>query len=258
MEHSFKVYDQNSCIFCGSHNKLSGEHKVKASMLRSEFGTDKMLIGRLGEHLHVAQGPKSKALHFKSKICTDCNNKRTQPADREFDRFHAIVKNKLEQNIPFQTVFDQGDYKKNSIRYLNVHRYFAKILCCQIVDADGPIAIDLARYALGETSENIITLNIDSDWYYNQIYIQYGAQKHASHGGLVIYANKDTHRLTAFHSTLTIGAIRYTFNVRFSEIVEDELCMIAPDFCKRSKESILKDEVSEIDRLKLGLQQSSS
>jgi len=81
-------------LLCGSIGELTGEHKVKASAIRSQFKTEKMVIGVSGDaerKFRPAQGPKSKEFHFESRICKQCNNRRTQPADREFDQFHSRV-----------------------------------------------------------------------------------------------------------------------------------------------------------------------
>lgn len=253
MGYFFRTYDQKSCVLCGSTSNLSGEHKIKASLLRKEFGSNTMLIGRPGEYLHTAQGPKSKAIHFSAKICMVCNGTKTQPADREFDRFHTQVSKNFENGLPFETIFEHDDYALNSIKYLNVFRYFSKILCCQIVDAGGPVSIDLSRFALGETHQNIINLNIDHDWYFKKINSEFDVKKHASHGGLIVYGDKDTGLTTAFHSTLTIGAIRYIFYAKFGLLIGLELCFIAPEFSMKCKNSVTNSTMTKDERLHAGL-----
>lgn len=54
----------SQCCLCGSTEALSGEHKLKAAALRSEFGAQPMVIGRPGERYRHAQSPSSKQFHF--------------------------------------------------------------------------------------------------------------------------------------------------------------------------------------------------
>nr|WP_319949498.1 hypothetical protein [uncultured Shimia sp.] len=105
----FKTYLPENCCLCGATEDLSGEHKIKATAIRAEFGADKMVIGRFGEsieNVRNVQGAKSKNLHFEAKICRKCNSERTQAADREFDRFHTLARVKLEGGEDPVSVFE--------------------------------------------------------------------------------------------------------------------------------------------------------
>ena len=91
----------SQCCLCGSSEALSGEHKIKASALRAEFGKQGMVIGR-----RHAQGPNSKAFHFAARVCEDCNNARTQPADIAFDKFNAQASSLFKRGLDPAGVFD--------------------------------------------------------------------------------------------------------------------------------------------------------
>lgn len=249
----FRMPSNDACFLCGSTERLSGEHKIKASLLKREFQGEKMLIGRFEEGFKSAQGPKSKAMHFKSRMCEECNGTRTQSADREFDRFHDLVADCFASNRPISSIFDLERYSVGRPAYLNVFRYFAKLLCCQIVDAGGPSPLEVANFAIGEMHHNCIGLSIGLDAYYQEVSAEFGKLKHAAHGGLIVYGDTDEHRLTAFHSTLTIGSIQYVFHARFHREIAIELEKIAPEFYAQCMAAVHSHEMSSADRSKLGL-----
>jgi len=217
----FASYKSNACSLCGATKDLSGEHKIKASALRAEFGTDHMIIGRFGDatgNLKHVQSAKSAALHFTARICEPCNNARTQAADREFDRFHQAVSARIANNEDPKLFFDDERYSLGSDAYLNVFRYFAKLLCCHIADVGAPRPLRMSQFALGEASSNCIWLKIDEDWDYKQASAQLGAHQYAAHGGLVVYGHKKTGGAKGFHSTLTVGRVRYIFFSRLTSL----------------------------------------
>ncbi|MGH6808945.1 MAG: hypothetical protein ACREEJ_19205, partial [Ensifer adhaerens] len=146
-------YRADCCCLCGSSNELSGEHKIKASLLRTEFGTEQMVIGRFdGEpnNTRLAQSPKSKAFHFTARMCKRCNNERTQAADKEFVRFHNMVRQQMQNGFDPSQIFAEPYYQVGAPRYLNVFRYFAKLLCCHVAESNGPRRLHVARFAMGE------------------------------------------------------------------------------------------------------------
>jgi hypothetical protein len=71
----FEPYQAEGCCLCGSRESLTGEHKIKASALRKIFGKNAMTIGHFDGHSipRSAQGPKSSAFHFSSRMCSSCN-----------------------------------------------------------------------------------------------------------------------------------------------------------------------------------------
>ena len=87
MSASFHAFEPDACALCGSRTEPSGEHKIKASSLRDQFGGRPMVIVSTGGASRSARGPKSKQFHFSTPFCAPCNNARTQDADLEWDRF---------------------------------------------------------------------------------------------------------------------------------------------------------------------------
>ncbi len=253
-------FDQGVCCLCGSSGEASGEHKVKASLLKSEFGPEKMVIGRFGgaeDSVRSAQGPRSKVFHFKARMCKPCNSARTERPDSEFDRFNRMARNLLESGTDPASVFDDVRYAVGSEPYLNVFRYFAKLLCCHIAEIEAPRMNHLAAFAIGRHQTNRVWLKIDEDWTYRKASAELGPHQYASHGGLTIYGDKNTKRATAFHSTLTIGALRYVFFTRFNAIECLELAFFHSTFARWCQEQILRSDeqpMSDEEQLALGFE----
>lgn len=218
-----------------------------------------MVIGRFGESVEdvrSVQGPKSKNLHFQAKICRQCNSERTQDADREFDKFHALVRAKLEAGSDPASVFELERYAEGSPAYLNVFRYFAKLLCCHIGDVMGPRSVRLARFAISELDANCIWLSIDRDVVHQEFSRVHGEHQYAAHGGLIVYGHKKTGEATGFHSTLTIGPVRYVYFMRLGWIEKLELRLLHPRFNKWVKSKTAdatQRPLSEEEKRRLGL-----
>lgn len=250
---------QGVCCLCGSADELTGEHKIKASALRLEFGADRMMIGEFGgpkESMRVAQGVKSKVLHFGAPMCAPCNNTRTQPADNEFDLFHKTARELMVNGRDPKLVFEDKRYKVGSAAYLNVFRYFAKLLCCHLADVGGPCPRHLSRFALGQASINCVWLDVDHDWVYKQTSTEFGTHQYAAHGGLVVYGDKKTGGPNAFHSALTVGPLRYVFFSRLNRFERLELRLVHREFydwCRTEVRRSIDQPIADTDRLRLGL-----
>lgn len=259
MEMFFEPFRSDACCLCGSTEKLTGEHKIKASALKSEFGDAQLVIGRLGEpseRFRSAQSVKSKALHFGSKLCSPCNSARTQGPDKEFDLFHREASRLLAAGDDPKIAFDQDRYAIGSDSYLNVFRYFAKLLCCHLADSGAPRRVRMARFALGLDKRNCIWLNAREDWTYKQYRSVAGDLQYASHGGLVVYGDKWTKAATGFHSTLTIGPLQYVYYSHLTWVEQLALRFGHPEFdswCRAQVADANEAPMSEHTKLQLGL-----
>lgn len=256
----FSPNDPNECCLCGSSEDLSGEHKIKRSMITEEFGKAKMVIGSFGDEatkLRSVQGPKSKELHFEAKICKKCNNERTQKADREFDMLHSIARKILENGGDPAAAMSDGRYALGSESYLNVFRYFAKLLCCHLAQSGGPRPLHMAKFAIGEASQNSVWLTIDKDVTYEALKSSWeGELQYAAHGGLVVYGDKSSGSANGFHSTLTVGPVRYIFFTRLNWLEKLSLRFAHPKFnewCKEKVKTALESPISDQERDRLGL-----
>jgi hypothetical protein len=254
----FEVNSINACCLCGSKKNLTGEHKIKASEIRGEFGSDRMMIGvdqAPEEDLRLAQGPKSKEFHFTSRMCGNCNGKLTQPADREFERFHREARAFFNSGEEPEKVFQLARYAPGSSAYLNVFRYFAKLLCCHMADVGAPRRQLLTQFALGQSDVNYIWLNVGEDIVFKQLSRE-GVAQYAAHGGLSVYGDKDTGGANGFHSTLTIGPIRYVFYSRLNFLDKWALILAHPKFhswCRERVEAAKVEPIPHADQVRLGL-----
>ena len=250
----------SSCLLCGSIGELTGEHKVKASAIRSQFKTEKMVIGISGDaerKFRPAQGPNSKEFHFESKICKQCNNRRTQPADREFDQFHSRVETLHREKRRPEEIWAEPKYLVGSEAYLNVFRYFAKLLSCHLAEVKAPRPRRLANFALGKATHNSVWLAVGTDWTYGQYVEQLGEHQYAAHGGLVVYADKKSGHPNAFHSTLTIGPIQYVFHMRLAPLEVLELRLAHQGFmnwCLEQTTKAAETPLSREERLAPGME----
>jgi hypothetical protein len=255
---TFEANRENACCLCGSGESLTGEHKVKASALREEFGTDKMVIGHFDDpdsRVRLAQSAKSKAFHFNARMCSACNGARTQAADREFDQFHKAARKLLDSGADPKLVFEDQRYAVGSAAYLKIFRYFAKLLCCHMAEVSAPRPWRMSRFAIGQLDANCVWLDVDEDWTFRQIIAEHGVSQYAAHGGLVVYGNKRTKGANAFHSTLTVGPLRYVFFFRLNWLERLELRLVYREFdqwCRKRVEEAVDQPLSQQDRLRLG------
>ncbi|HHT7521839.1 TPA: hypothetical protein ACT1UU_005580, partial [Klebsiella oxytoca] len=174
----------------------------------------------------------------------------------EFDRFHTLVSSLLSEGRDPSEVFNMPQYNLDSEAYLNVFRYFSKILCCQIAEAGGPRPLEACEFAIGKTSRNIIFLHIDVD----PIYLTYrdtcGEHGFARHGGLIVLFDSKTHNPTCFQTLLSLGAVRYLFWVRFDALVGAELRTSHHEFwlkCEAAYQEAIKNPLSDEQRYRLGI-----
>lgn len=254
----FEPYQAEGCCLCGSGESLTGEHKIKASVLRKIFGKDAMVIGNFdGESIpRSAQGPKSRAFHFSARMCSLCNGARTQAADHEFDRFHALVSSFFSEGRDPSSVFSSPQYASGSEAYLNVFRYFSKLLCCHVAESCGPRPLDACEFAIGKTRRNIVFLHIDADPTYMAYRDTLGEHKYAGHGGLIVPFDSTTQNPTSFRSSITLGAVRYRFWVRFEPVVGIALRECHYEFwrkCEVAYQEALKNPLSDEQRHRLGI-----
>lgn len=241
MDMFFEPYQTESCCLCGSRESLTGEHKIKASVLRKIFSENAMVIGNFdGENApRLAQGPKSRAFHFSARMCSLCNNTLTQAADHEFDRFHALADSLLSEGKDPSLAFDSPKYILGSEAYLNVFRYFSKMLCCHIAESSGPRLLAACEFAMGKTNRNIVFLHIDIDLAYEVFRDKFGEHQFARHGGLMVLFDPKTQNLTSFRSSISLGAVRYTFWVEINETVAITLRTFHYEFWRKCKDAYL-------------------
>lgn len=254
---SYAVSHIQHCCLCGATELLSGEHKIKASALRAEFGQQGMVIGRPGESYRLAQGSNSKAFHFSARICEDCNNARTQPADLAFDAFNAHAQALARRGLEPAQVLDDPRFRAiHGPQYLNVFRYFAKLMCCHLAEIGAPPLAAVADFAIGASDMNCVLLGVDRDVAFRRLQETLPTTRYAAHGGLVVLGDATSHAPTSFYSTLTLGPVRYRYQIRLNETGQLLLALEHPDFyswCEHQVHAAFENPISEDDRELLGL-----
>jgi hypothetical protein len=237
MNSFFVEHKVDACCLCGSTSDLTGEHKFKRSILKKEFSGEPMAIGTFGgTGFRHAQGPKSTQLHFASRLCVLCNGTRTQPADREFDAFHKLAEDLVRSGQEPDLAFSDSRYEIGSEKYLNLFRYFAKILCCHIAEVGGPRPASLSSFAVGESDRNIVSLRVQKDQLYDQLRLEVPDLQFASHGGLTVQIGKRTGLPTGFLSSLSFGPVNYEFFISLLLPAQVVLSVCHQEFSKRCRQ----------------------
>ena len=229
-----QTFYEEGCLLCGAKEKLTGEHKIKASALKKEFGNNKLCITKSDDNYSYArhaQSIKSKYFKFDMLICETCNTASTQPADLEFDRFNNIAQSKLQLGLDPNLVFELKEYSEETEKYINVFRYFAKLLCCHIAEDQSPVPIRLSEFSIGKHNINYVRLGMQR----SKVFVQENKELFAAHGGLVIHADKVTREPCAYYSTLTIGALQYIFFIELGEVELLEIKRFYPEFIEWCK-----------------------
>lgn len=226
-------------------------------MLRNEFGREKIIVGNFKDKkIKNAQSTNSKHLKFKSLICELCNTSLTQQADKEFDNVCQLALQKLTNGDNPASIFDLARYNLGTQEYLNIFRYFGKLLCCHMAEVGAPIPKMLAQFSIGKNSLNRIWLEIKADPTFSNAILAIGEHQYAAHGGLIVYADKITNAPNAFHSSLTIGPVQYVFHIRLNEFEQWELQKEYPEFyewCSSKVEDSKKNPICAQEWLQVGL-----
>lgn len=131
------------CWICGDEAS-SREHKVKASDVRMLFGNissdDPAFVHTDSRRNVPLLGVKSNRLKWTVKICTRCNNERTQPYD---EKWRILSRFLNERGIKRNDIIRLEKAFPGAVRssMLLVHLYFVKLFGCAVVEASVPIDI---------------------------------------------------------------------------------------------------------------------
>ena len=141
------VTSAQACWICGAP-ATSGEHGVKRTDLKAMFpdvSSEKPLflhppVGKVQK----VQGINSDALKLASRLCAPCNNARTQPHDKAWDKLAPRLRS---PGLKAGDVIHLGDVFPgvSDQDMIDLQLYFAKLTGC-LVHEDG-IPIDLPKLA---------------------------------------------------------------------------------------------------------------
>lgn len=132
------------CWVCGDKAR-TGEHTIKKSDLSAIFGhvsQNRPLYRHVASQRNVpVKGLNVDLLKSGGRLCAPCNNQRSQPFDRSWERLSAALRAKTAlrpgDRIDLCKVFP-GAVRKSM---LNVHLYFVKLFGCIIAENSLPIDI---------------------------------------------------------------------------------------------------------------------
>lgn len=132
-----------NCWICGG-SADSGEHIIKKSDLKQYFDSVSQSFPFLwysNNNKKKLGGFKSNHLHFNTKICSKCNNERTQPSDRAWERLSSHIRNNLSDIVTTKSLdlSSLASNKEVNQFVVDVQLYFTKLLGCMIHDALVPI-----------------------------------------------------------------------------------------------------------------------
>lgn len=105
------------------------------------------------------QGPNSKALMFEANLCQKCNNERSQPFDRSYDKFIGHIHYNstgiiTAKQLRFSNIF-QTDWLQHRE---NVIRYYVKHICCRLAEANIFVDQRVISYLNGDNNISCIEL----------------------------------------------------------------------------------------------------
>lgn len=130
----------SSCWWCGGDAR-TGEHKFKKADLIRYFGRgpyhgEGSIVRGIEGKLRKVQGPNSDEAKFDKNLCAECNNAKSQPFDRSYDRFVAFFhdhEGKIleERKFCFSEIY--GEEWPTEVASL--YKYLVKHICCRLAEA---------------------------------------------------------------------------------------------------------------------------
>ena len=145
---------KDKCWWCGSIAD-SREHKYKKTDIIREYGKGPFRGGSAPVRVYngqkyFIQGPNSKEAQFEKNLCKHCNEAKSQPFDRAYDRLQNFIKINREfildsKAIQFRDVYGT-DWNKD---LHNLMRYYIKHICCRMVSSNIKIDPNITDYLNG-------------------------------------------------------------------------------------------------------------
>lgn len=154
-----------NCWICGKPAN-SGEHKAKASDIRSVLGTPTNKIPfhlRIGDEKFKLQGINVDLIKWGHMICQSCNNSLSSPYDRAWQKLSDFLQ-KYPNGLP--SINLKYVFGKNFINeYLYLYLYFVKQFGCYISTAN--VGIDLTDF-----SNSVLNQNSNRNFYIRLSYFK--------------------------------------------------------------------------------------
>ncbi|QDG70205.1 hypothetical protein [Janthinobacterium tructae] len=155
-----------ACWICGNP-ATTAEHKIKKSDLvrvhgrGDSFTSASLNYLRSDDTVVILQGPDSKLVKWPNNLCAPCNNHKTQPIDRAYEKFIQYVDAHqadllIRRQIDFESVY--GDNWR--IEQVNLFKYFAKTLGCKISGVGRQVPPDIIAVMNTEIFETALNVCI--------------------------------------------------------------------------------------------------
>jgi len=144
------------CWICGS-DAHTREHRTKASDVRALFGSVSQhapLYLHIGDRKNIKiQSVNSDKLKFETRLCGECNNARTQPHDKAWQRLSEYLRNRRPSIKPGMLVDLSAAFPGTVGKsMLAIHLYFLKVFGCLAGDSAAPMPLkDFAKAIMGTT-----------------------------------------------------------------------------------------------------------
>lgn len=210
----YQVRDPTTCWWCGSL-ATTREHKFKRSDLSRMWGEDDHYL------MHWDGGPpyskvrsavKSSQVRFKKTLCAPCNNARSQPFDRAWDKFGDYVwpnRQLLKHSRWLDAEAIYGSQWNEGLRSLAA--YVVKHAACRIADYNFEVPEDLKDFLNGsDHSANIqMVLFRDRDRYRD---LKKGQRLGIDSGGIfvspdAVHFSRSRPGINMYSSSLVVGCI---------------------------------------------------
>lgn len=126
------------CWICGAP-ATTGEHKTKQSDLRAVLGKPTQAQPFYYHDKNIRNRPigsfRGDFLKSPSRLCALCNNQRTQPHDRAWERMSDWLRTKKPPHRPGDVVRADRIYPLSATREMgNVQLYFTKLTGCHLLE----------------------------------------------------------------------------------------------------------------------------
>lgn len=133
------------CWICGN-KATTGEHNIKASDLRDLFGSvtqkQPIFLHTNDKRNQKIPGVNSKILKSSALICAHCNNARTAPYDKAWQKFSRFLREEHPKLKKGDAISVANIFSNSISRHmLNVHLFFVKLFGCRIMESKIPIDI---------------------------------------------------------------------------------------------------------------------
>ena len=137
------------CWICGEKGD-SKEHRIKKSDIVSKYGKgsyqkeNKISFYQMPLDGRMIMGANSNLLKYDNILCSKCNNSKTQPFDKAYEKFIKYI-NKNKDTILYKRFINFSDiYQEDMERgQRNLYKYFIKSFGCRLAHFGHPIPQDM-------------------------------------------------------------------------------------------------------------------